>query len=234
MTRRSISNFIRFSAVCGLFSAAIFTLNWIWAGLLEDNYDNLRQDISDFGALTASHPLPYNLLLSFSSALLVVFAIGLWMSLGRGWSARIGVVVLGVVGVGNFLDGLWREDCSPSGDKVCQAAVDAGDVSWHHQAHDLESIVTLSAMILSPIVLAFAFRRREQWRDLFVWSLAAGAIAFVAMTWYAVLYTTQDGSGYSGALERALAVVSMLWIAAVAWRLLRLTPNAATEPLQQG
>ena len=45
---------------CGLLSAALFTVLWIVAGVFETHYDNLRHDISDFGALTASHPLRYN------------------------------------------------------------------------------------------------------------------------------------------------------------------------------
>lgn len=210
---------LRTAAVCGMASAALLTIAWVVSGLTEDNYDALRQDISDFGALTASHPALYNIAISLHGALAIVLAIGLFVALGSGLAARLGSLALLVLGGGEFLDGLFREDCSPSGDKLCRAALDAGNLSWHHEAHDMESTVTILAIIIAPIVLAFAFRRRERWRDLFAWSLAATAVTIVAIAWYAVLYSTQDGSAYSGALQRVAVTASMAWMAVVSWRL---------------
>ena len=213
--------FTRLAAVCGLASAVLFTVAWSVAGILEDHYDNLRQDVSDFGALTATHPLPYNVAVSIHGALAVALAAGLFVALGRGWTAWLGSLALGVFGVGDFLDGLLREDCSPSGNKACRAAMDAGNASWHHQAHDLESLFTILAVVIAPILLAFAFRQRERWRDLFIWSLFAAAVAFVAIAWYAVLFSAQDGSAYSGLLQRVAIVAAMAWLFVVSWRLYR-------------
>ena len=211
--------FLRLAGLCGLASAALFTVAWVVAGILEKHYDNLRQDVSDFGALTASHPLPYNIAVSLHGALAVVLAAGLFVALGRGLTARLGSLAVGVFGAGDFLDGLLREDCSPSGSKACRAAADAGNLSWHHQAHDIESLVTILAIVIAPIVLAFAFQRRERWRNLFGWMLLAAAVTIVAAGWYAVLFSTQDGSAYSGLLQRIAISAAMAWLAVVSWRL---------------
>jgi hypothetical membrane protein len=211
--------FTRLAAVCGMASAALFTVTWVLAGILEDNYDALRQDVSDFGALTASHPLPYNIAISTHGALAVVLAAGLFVALGRGLTARLGALAVAVFGVGDFLDGLLREDCSPSGSKACKAALDAGNASWHHQAHDLESVFTILAICIAPVLLAFAFRQRERWRDLFGWMLLAAAVTIVAVVWYAALFSAQDGSAYSGLLERIAIAAGMAWLFLVSWRL---------------
>lgn len=215
------SRFIWTAAICGIAGQVLFTFDWIVAGLTESHYDNLRQDVSDFGALTASHPLPYNVVLSLSGALTVVAAIALWRALGAGRSARIGVVILAVFGGGEFLDGLLREDCAPSGDAVCKAAENAGTLSWHHQAHNIESLVTFLAIILAPVILAFAFRSRERWSALWIYSLATFTVIAVATAWYFVLFFASDGSAYSGVLERVLMQAGTLWIAVVcAWMVL--------------
>ena len=216
------SRFIWIAAIGGIAGQAMFTLDWIVSGLTESHYDNLRQDISDFGALTASHPVPYNVVLSLSGALTVVAAIALWRVIGAALSARLGVALMAVFGVGEVLDGLLREDCPPSGDAACKAAEKAGTLSWHHQAHDIESVVTFLAIILAPLVLAVAFRSRERWAALWISSLATFAVIAVAAAWYFVLFFGSDGSAYSGVLERVLMEAGTVWIAVVcAWMALR-------------
>ncbi|MEX1253734.1 MAG: DUF998 domain-containing protein [Dehalococcoidia bacterium] len=229
MPRDTHLDFLRFAAVCGLAGAILFTVAWVVTTIFEDGYDALRQDISDLGALTASHPLPYNIALSLSGALLAVFGIGMLVALGRGLTARLGAFAVIVYGAGDFLDGLLREDCSPSGSAICREALDAGQLSWHHEAHDIESAFTIAAMILAPLLLAFAFRQRDGWRDLFAWSLATAAIAFIAIAWYAVLYVTQDGSAYSGLLQRTLIAASTAWVVLVSWRLYATAGSEAQE-----
>ena len=223
---------IRVAAVCGVVGQLIFSLDWIVAGLTESHYDNLRQDISDFGALTASHPLPYNVVLSLSGALTVVMAIGLWRILGAGLTARIGAGVVMIYGGGMFLDGLLREDCSPSGDAACKAAEKAGTLSWHHQAHNIESLVTFAAIIMAPLILGFAFRARRQWDALWVYSLATFAVIVAATVWYFVLFFASDGSSYSGVLERVLIEAGVIWIAVVGiWMLRRDSAPANADRL---
>jgi hypothetical membrane protein len=209
---------LRLAALSGLASVALFTAAWVAAGLFERDYDGFRQDISDFGALNASHPLPYNAALSLSGLLTVPLAVGLWTALGRGLTARLGSAALLVFGVGQLLDGLLREDCSPSGDEACRHALDAGQLSWHHEAHDIETLLTFSAIILAPLLLAFAFRRVDRFRDLYPWSLAASAVTLLSTAWYFVLYAS-GGGPYSGILERFLIASAGAWIVLVSLRL---------------
>ena len=120
----------------------------------------MNDDISDLGALTASSPWYYNQVAANLTGILVLgFALGLWVALGRGFLSRLGVVGLVVVGTGILLDGLFRLDCQ---------GIDAGcdNTSWHSSAHKIESGVTAAALLLTPLVLAFALRRLPAWRRL--------------------------------------------------------------------
>ena len=223
---------LRLAAICGVVGQGAFVALWVVWGFVEKNYDVTRQDISDFGALDASHPLPYNIILSATGALTVFLALGLARALRPGFVALAGCLALVIFGVGEFLDGLLREDCSPSGNAACRAAADAGDLSWHHTAHDIESIVTIASVIVAPIVLAFVFRRRDEWRGLWRYSLLSAAVIIAFVVPYAIVFAANDGSEVSGLLERGAGTVAVVWIAVVSlrlWQLAGATPSDVPE-----
>src|SRR5262245_52147867 len=124
-TATDSTTWLQFAGICGIASVVLFTLDWFISGIFEDNYSNMRQDVSDFGALTASHPLPYNIVLSLTGLLAVVAAIGVFAVFRKSVWGLLGSLALFVFGFGQFLDGLLREDCSPSGSKACRDALDA-------------------------------------------------------------------------------------------------------------
>ena len=159
----------------------------------------MNDDISDLGAVTASSPWLYNQVAANLTGILVLgFALGLWAALGSGFLARVGVLGLVVVGTGMFLDGLFRLDCQ---------GIDAGcdNTSWHSSAHKIESGFTAAALLLTPLVLAFAFRRLPAWRRLWLPTLLATP---------AVIATSAAFSAYGpGVASRAGSAVWFLWLA---------------------
>jgi hypothetical protein len=195
---------------------------WVIWGFIERNYEVGRQDVSDFGALDASHPVPYNIILSITGALSIVLAYGLYKALAPGIGALAGSALVAVFGAGDFLDGLLREDCSPTGNAVCRKALDAGDLSWHHQAHDLESLFTIASVVLAPLVLGFVFRGRVDWRRLAWYSFASSAGVLSSVVAYAALQY-HDGAGL---VQRLVIVFAVTWVAVVSWRLTQVARRA--------
>ena len=226
--RDADASILRVAAVCGIAGQVIFVVLWLVWGFIEKNYGVMRQDVSDFGALDASHPLPYNVILSITGALTLPLAYALYRVLRPGVLPLLGSLAIAVFAIGEFLDGLLREDCSPSGNAVCRQAADAGTLSWHHTAHDLESIVTIAAVILAPLLLAFVFRRRDGWRDLTLYAFLTPAVTAAFIAIYAILFFAHDGSPVNGLLERAAIVVGLAFLAAVSYRLWRLADEADT------
>ena len=95
---------------------------------------------------------------NLTGLLIVVLALGLWRALSPDTPGRLGAGALLLVGVGVFLDGLFRLDCQGI-DTNCQ------NDSWHSDAHKMEGRFTTAFTLLAPIILAFAFRRIAGWRD---------------------------------------------------------------------
>src|SRR5437773_11299834 len=105
----------RLAAICGLLVPFAFTFGWLVGGLAQPaSYDWTRHDISDLGASTADQPWISNQIgANLVGLLLFVFAVGLWRALGptRARAARIGVGLIAVAAIGEFLDGFLRLDC---------------------------------------------------------------------------------------------------------------------------
>ena len=185
---------------------------------------------SDLGSLTAAHPLPYNIGISLSGLMSVPLAVALFFVFRRSVAGRIGAVLVGVFGIGDFLDGLFREDCSPRL-AACKALADGQGYSWHHQAHDIETLFTAVGLVLAPFFFAWAFRATAGWWPLAristLWGIAdvVLVVAFSAVAFQ----DTQPGAGF---LERVLVTVATGWLALVAWRLFVQAKDAevSTEP----
>jgi hypothetical protein len=198
----------RLAAACGLLAPLTSTVGWAVGGLAQpDEYSSVDDDISDLGALTASSAWIYNQIGANLTGLLVVaFALGLWRALSPDVLGRVGAAALVVLGLGVFLDGLFRLDCQ---------GIDVGceNDSWHASAHKMEGRVTTAATVAAPFILAFAFRRLPEWRDTWLPSLAAVPVALGVGILFSVLG--------SGAATRATTLTWLVWLAFVAVQLLR-------------
>ena len=212
------SRFLRIAATCGLAVPLTSTIGWAVGGLVQpEAYSSTDDDISDLGAMTASSAWLYNQIgANLTGLLIVVLALGLWRALSPNTLGRIGAGALLLVGVGVFLDGLFRLDCQGI-DANCQ------NDSWHSDAHKMEGRFTTAFTLLAPIILAFAFRRIADWRDSWVPTLAAIPASIVV----GILFS---GLG-DGAATRATTLTWTLWAAFVGFRLLMKTSRRNPEPV---
>ena len=218
-------------AVSGLAGAILFTATWIVAGLTDPAFRFANNDTSDLGALTATHPLPYNIGVSLSGLLTIGLAVTLVPAFGRGRAVIADAILVALFGAGQFIDGLAREDCPVSVSAVCRAAEKAGRVSTHHKIHNAESLVTFSALLLAPLVLGLALRTNARWRRLAHWSIGASVVQIVCLPIFLRMYN--EGTNGQGLVEIIELVAGVTWIATVSIACIRLAsqglrPTGAT------
>ncbi len=210
------NRWLRWLAACGIAGQALFFLSWFVAQFFEhDSYSIMRDFTSDLGALTAAHPLPYNLGTSVSGLLTAAFAIAVYAVFRGSLPGRIGAACIAVNGVGTFLDGILREDCSPRL-ASCKALDASQGFSWHHQAHDIETLFTALAAIAAPFLLAVAFRRVPAWSRFWKYLLAIG-IADIAILIPFLITASQAGQPGAGLLARIIETVATAWFAVLGW-----------------
>ena len=205
----------RVAAICGLLVPFAFTFGWLVGGLAQPaSYDWTRHDISDLGAMTADQPWIYNQIgANLVGLLLFVFAVGLWRALEPTRSGRIGVGLIAIAAIGEFLDGFLRLDCRAIDPGCAQRTMSSLAVG-----HSVESSVTIISLLLAPFVIAYAFRRLPAWADLSRPTLFLG-IASVA----ALFGLTLVGQGLG---PRVGATILFVWIALLAYRMLQVGDHA--------
>lgn len=198
-----------------------FTAAWIVGWEVQDQYSPRREEISALAALDAQKP--WIMIVGFLALGLGIFALGIGLvnAVNGGPSARVGALLVCVAGLCIFVASLARNDCS-SELAACEARIDAGDVSWHHEVHDLVSGVAFLAFVVAQLVLARAFGRDARWRDLRTYSLVSGVLTFALL----ILYGTGAIEGWTGLVQRVFTAVPLVWIAVLGLRLRRL----ATAP----
>jgi hypothetical membrane protein len=198
-----------------------FIAGWFLGGLAQPGaYSVILDDISDLGALTADKPWLYNQLgVNLTGLLVLALSVGLWKTVGTGFSARLGVIALGVAGLGTFLDGLLREDC-----RKIDAACTNRFASWHGPGHAIETVFTVLGTFVAVFALARAFKVSDRWNDLWLPTLVAG-IATLA----AIVVLSIPGAGLG---VRVGTAIWFLWVALVSYRLLRIAgePQEAQLP----
>lgn len=220
------SGLLRLSALCGLLAPITFLVGWVAGGLAQpDAYSSLNDEVSDLGALTADQAWIYNQIGANLTGLLVAaLAYGLWRAGSYRPAGRVGVIALAVMGVGVFLDGWLRLDC-----RAIDAGCDTGGTSWHATAHQIESLITVSAMFVSVFALARAFKKSEQWNDLRTPTLIAGLVTVAAILGGTMLTGFQLEGG--GLAARAGLTAWFAWLALVSYRLRKTAQRAQhTEP----
>lgn len=217
MGSAAVVNRVRVGAYAGIGAALVMTCGWILAEQLQGGgYDWVSQEISDLGALTARHAWVWNLADSLSGVLLTIFAVGLFSVVRSGRAGRIGAILIGLVGVGSVIDGLVREDCPLSTSQACQRLQDGPGLSWHHLAHDIESVLVFAAMLATPFLIAKALRRVEALHRLRFYTLATGYGQVAITAAYVPLY----GNAGGGIAQRLLLTAFMAWIAVLSIALL--------------
>jgi Protein of unknown function (DUF998) len=198
---------LRAAGLCGLVAFVTANVGWIAGDIAQPRaFSPANDDISYLGALTASKPWLYNQLgANVTGVLVIVLGIGLWRALSPSRLGRGGAAALIAMGLGAFLDGLFRLDCQP---------IDAGcsNDSWHAHAHKIESRFTVAAFLAFPL-LAFAFRRIPEWRNAWLPTIATIPAVLVASTAFSPI------GNAAGA--RAASVVGFSAIAFIGSRLIQ-------------
>jgi hypothetical membrane protein len=211
---------------CAVAGPVLFTVAWLVAWSVQDDYSPRREDISALAALDAQHGW---IMIAGIVALglgLLALGLGLVNAIHDGASATVGSVLLVLAGLDFVAAGLARNDCS-SELQACKERVDSGDVSWHHNVHDLLGVAVFLLLVIAPLVLARAFRADSRWSDLRRYSLVTGALTFALL----LVVFAEAFEGWNGLLQRVLLAVPLLWIAVLGMRLARASTRAS--PLRE-
>jgi len=198
--------------VCGIVGAALYPLSDIFAATRYPGFSYRDQAVSELfaiGAPTSALVVP---LFSLSSALLFLFAIGIWMSADGTRSVRVMAVMMGL----NTIDALVLWNLFPMHMRGVQPTM----------TDTMHGILAVDPFVLALVVLA-AIHFRGWFRAYTIVTIAfTTALAIFSISYVSAVIANQP-TPWMGATERASQYAMNLWYATLAAVLMRINAAAA-------
>jgi hypothetical protein len=198
-------------ALVGIVGPIVVVVGDIVASLSTPGYSPLRDSISSL-ALT---PIGWLQSIGFLAMglLLEIFAAGLFFNIRRARGFYAGIVLLAICGFVLMLIATFHMD--------------------HPEAPPIDGIIhtiaSYSLGLLFPIAilsLASSLKSTPNWKNIFVYTLVAGVLAFALII--GAFFTEQ--TGWFGLYERIIVANAIIWVEVVAIHFLRLLLRREPEP----
>jgi hypothetical protein len=208
---------IRWFALGGFVAQIAFVLSWLIAGSWQGrNYSGVAHTISDMYAVTAPHGMFLVVVITLCGIGTVLFALlSLWPSLrASGWPAAVASILLAlsIYGLGDSLTPWEREAC-----RLADAGCSPSD-QMANAGGALDGILSTIGIFLfigAAFFTAEAMKRTPGWQG-WAWPARWVGITFVVLLFALIASEALD---IGGLLERMVAAVGAVGIAAVAWRI---------------
>ena len=201
---------------CGIVAGPLFLAVALTQAFTRQGFDLSRHPLS----LLSLGELGWIQIANFvvTGVLYVACAVGMRRALGPGPGATWGPRLVGVLGIGLIMGGVFLTDAGagfPPG-----APAGAPEISWHGMLHNVAPILALDGMVVGCLVFArrFAALKQGSWA-------AAGVAAALAVL---VLTFWPDLDGISVRLVVAQAI-QFGFVAALAAHLMRGLPDTAAR-----
>lgn len=209
----------------GVAGPVLFSLAWLAGWATQTEYSPQREDLSALAALDAQHA--GIMIAGFVSLGLCVIALAIGMIgvLSASRSATAAPLILLLIGGGIAASGLMRNDCSSELDS-CAVRISAGEVSWHHNGHDITSISVFVLFVVAQLVFARAFRLDAGWNHLRPYSLISATLTAALL----LLYGSQALGESNGLVQRVFVAVPLLWVGVTGTRLVQTARRTKAHP----
>lgn len=219
VTRPTTSPGIRALAVAAVIAQVLFLVTWLIAPFWQGpKYSVLAHSISDMYAFTAPSGLVLVIVFTITGAVTMLFALlAVWRAFRpAGWTGIVGSILLAlsIFGLGDLLSPFERLACRIA-DAGCTPASQLANAGG--TLDTLLSTIGVAVFIAAAMFLSVAMAKITGWRS-WAWPTRVVAIAVSALFLANGLLAT---SGLGGLMERGLALVGALAIAALAIELAR-------------
>jgi len=193
------------SAVCGMAAPVLFFLTTGVLGMITPGYDPATQLISELGETGAPYAWVMNLLgFGVTGLLMLAFAPGLFIALGKNRVAAAGCGFVAIAGV------LFLAMAFISCDRGCIPVTPEGGL------HLLLGLFAALAALAASLLLAWPMKNSGSWEGIWQYSLLTGILIFL------VLPVFISFGELAGLLQRVLVGIIFLWLEVLALRMVTL------------
>jgi hypothetical membrane protein len=193
------------SAVCGLAAPILFFLTAGILGMITPGYDPVTQLISELGESGAPYAGVMNLLgFGVTGVLLMAFAPGLFMALGKNRVAAAGCGFVAIAGI------LFLAMAFISCDRGCIPVTPEGGL------HLILGLFAAIAAVAASVLLAWPMRNSGRWGRIWQYSILTGILILIVLPLFISF------GDLAGLLQRVLVGIIFLWLEVLAIRVMTL------------
>lgn len=179
-------NVFQIVAICGMLSPIIYTAMWILGGILQSEYNHIRDDISSLFAVNAPNQHLMQSFIIVSSILLFVFYLGLYEGLSDGGSITGPLLFIISSGLGVLVAFFFPLD---EGGEI---------ITFRGKMHLVlvmgSGILTITGMV----ALWFRLQLVEEWSAFALYSLISAVVSLILVIISGIFIKSK----YRGLLER--------------------------------
>ena len=180
-------NLFHLLAICGMLSPIIYTVMWIIGGILDPDYSHIREDVSTLIAVDAPNKKLLDKFIITSSALLLIFYVGLHWGINNGVESIVGPILFVISGLLGVLVAIFFP-LDTGGELVTTSG------KMHLVLIAISGILATAGMV----VLWFSLVSDTVWGTFATFSLIAAIVSLVLVIATSIATT----SNYLGLVER--------------------------------
>ncbi len=180
-------NIFQILAICGILSPIVYTVMWIFGGILQPDYNHIRDDISSLFAVSAPNKGLMQSFIITSSVLLFVFYIGLHEGINDGGGSIVGPILFLTSSVLGILVALFFP-------------LDAGGeiITLRGKMHLILVVGSGLLTIAGMVALYFRLQLVEVWSAFAPYSLISAIVSLILVIISGIFIKSK----YRGLLER--------------------------------
>jgi hypothetical protein len=180
-------NIFQILAICGMLSPIIYTVMWILGGILQSDYNHIRDDISSLFAVSAPNKRIMQSFIIVSSVLLFVFYIGLHEGVNDGGGSVVGPILFLISSVLGMLVAFFFP-------------LDAGGeiITLKGKMHLILVIGSGLLTVAGMVALWFRLQLVEVWSAFAIYSLISAIVSLILVIISGIFIKSK----YRGLLER--------------------------------
>jgi drug/metabolite transporter (DMT)-like permease len=179
-------NIFQLVAICGMLSPIVYTAMWILGGMLQSDYNHIRDDISSLFAVNAPNQRLMQSFIIVSSVLLFVFYLGLHDGLNDGGSITGPVLFIISSGLGVLVAFFFPLD---EGGEI---------ITFRGKMHLILVMGSGVLTIAGMVALWFRLQLVEEWSAFALYSLISAVVSLILV----IISGIFINSKYRGLLER--------------------------------
>ncbi len=204
---KNIQTLCRVSAYSILVGVFAYIVAVALLGYLRPGYSHMTNLVSELGETGATYSYVLNITLIFNGLVMMLFAYCLHVTVNRGKGSKIGITLIGYLGLAVFFGGVFP--C----DKGC---VNPETLSGY--LHLITGLPVMLALPIGLIIFAKRLNNDKNWRQLSRFSLLIGILLLPLFFASATLFPMLKLSGLG---QRIATTFQLLWPTVMAVKMLK-------------